>query len=486
MASIKEFFKDAFIYSVAGWISRLLGFILLPVYTRIFSPDDYGVFDLIAASTAFLIFGLQLGLDSAVTRFFSASNSETEKRAYFSTVFWTKIFTYIPIITIFILLSPAINKLLFGDNNQQALIIWALISVFTTSLWLYFLQLYRLQFKSFIYSVFSVIYLIASIILTIYFVVLARTGIIGIYWAKVIIDSIMVCYILLKNRSFILKLEFPLLKSLLCFGLPLVPSALAYFIMEYMDRYFIQVYWGLASLGIYAVAYKISNVLRLVALGFNTAWAPFLYSIYDKKDGSKKIRLVFKGYALILVLIAFCISLFSKELLLLFTTQAYAEAYKVIYIILFSLVVYLTSDYFCVGIGIKNKTYHRLGAGIVAAASNFFLNWILIPRFGIAGAAWATFFSYLIYGGYVMFASQRLYPVNYGMKRFFLLLLIFMSCASLTLWITGSSLYILMLKIGMLLVVGILAPLLIGFIRYSDIVSVYLQVRKLFMSYSRA
>ena len=486
MTSIKIFLKDALVYSVSGWLSRLLGFILIPLYTRIFSPSDFGVLDLIAVSTSFLIFGLPLGLDSALTRFFCASKSDQEKRAYFSTVFWTKIFSYVPIIFILILVSPTINELLFSNLNQRPLIIWALVSVFTSSLWLFFLQLYRLQLKSFGYSILSVIYFISNLILTIYLLVFVRTGIIGIYWAKVITDSIMMCFMLSKNRSFLCRPQLNLLKKMLFFGLPLVPSALAYFIMEYLDRYFIKAYWGLAPLGIYAVAYKLSNVLRLIGLGFNTAWSPFFYSVYDTKDGARKISLIFKGYALVLLSVVLCISLFSKEILLFFTTPDYVDAHKVVYIIMFSLFVYLTTDYFCIGIGIKKKTYHRLWAGIIASCTNFFLNWMLIPKFGIAGAAWATFFSYLIYGGYVMFFSQKLYPVNYGMKRLLLLLLISISCVYWILNTEMSSLSLLLLKIAILVVIVILAPLLVGFIRYKEIVPYLLQIRKLFVRHSRA
>lgn len=480
MASIKHFLKDFLIYSLANWASKILGFILIPLYTRIFTPGDYGMLDLLLTSGLFLTALLDLGLNDALTRFFSAAADEGEQKRYVATVFWVKILLYLPVLTILMAFAGTFSMVLFHQRAQQALVVWALIAVLTSGLWLYFLALYRLRFRALAYSLFSVAYLALTLLLTIYFVVVRRSGVIGVYQAKVLTDVTLLAALLWNNRRFLGKPDFACLRPLLQFGLPLIPAAFVYTALEYLDRYFIQVYWGVTAVGIYSIGRKLATLLTLVTSGFDTVWAPFLYAVHTQPDGAAVIRQIFKGFALLTLLLAFGIGLFARELLAVFTTAAYLAAAPVIPIVVFALVIYATTVRFCVGIGIRKKTHYHLWGGFVATGANFSLNWLLIPRFGISGAAWATLLSHALYGAYVMVISQRLYPVNYGLKRFALLLLIFMGCSweaarwqELGFWLAAA-------KVGILLAVGGGLPLLVGFIHVHELVGWHGQAKTYF------
>ena len=385
MFSLRRFLKDATIYSLAGWLSRAMSIILLPLYTRIFSPADYGVLDLLAASTAFLTIALQLGLNSSITRFFHDDTTQADQKAYFATGFWLKVIVYVPIVIGLIFFAEDLSRFLYGHNDFEALITWALISVFTSGLWTYLLLIYRLRFKSLAYSTFSMLRLLAGVGLTIYFVVVIRTGIIGIYWANVIVDATLAITLLLLNGGYIFRPDFSRAKSLLKFGLPLIPSALAYFSMLYLDRYFIQIYWGETQLGLYAVVYKFSGILAMITAGFSVAWAPFLWSVYGQAEGPTIIRTIFKGFALCLSLLALAMGLFSREILTILTTPDYISGASIAYLIVLAVVIYYTTDYFCVGIDGTKKTTYRLWAGIMAAAANFGLNCFSFRHLASAG-----------------------------------------------------------------------------------------------------
>lgn len=478
MASVHRFFKDSVIYTLASWASKVLGFVLIPLYTRIFTPADYGVLDLLLTSILFLSAFLELGLNEAVTRFFSVAKQESEQQVYFATVFWVKVLTYLPVLALLISFSDAISRAFFGTVAYQPLIVWALGSVFTSGLWLYFLALYRLRSQSLAYSLLSVAYLLSTLLLTIYFVVVMKSGVIGVYRAKVLTDIMMLSGLIWRNRQLLRNADFSCLHGLLRFGLPLMPSAIFYTVLEYLDRYFIQAYWGATALGIYAIAYKLATLLTLVTSGFDTAWTPFMYAIHAEEHGSETIGKVFKGFAFLTALLAFGISLFSKELLMFLTTPQYQEASPIIPIVIFALVVYATTIRFCVGIGIRKKTHYHVWGGLVAALLNAGLNWLLIPKFGITGAAWATFGSHALYGSYVMFISQRLYPVNFGLKRFGILLLIFMGSSRLVAYIEEVTFGGFIFKLLILMLVGGLTPLLIGFITRIDVGNWYQQIQR--------
>lgn len=418
MPSISYFLKDSFIYTLANWASKLIGFILIPLYTRIFTPADFGTLDLVLTSMLFVTAVIEFGLNEAVTRFFHDSKNEADQHTYFSTVFWTKLLTYGPLTILLILFSKRISFGFWGNDAFQTLIIWAACSLLTSGLWMYALSLYRLQFRSFAYSIFSLSYLTLSLTLTIVFVVGMEMSVVGIYCARVLADIALLSVLLWNRRQVFTRPDFSLLRPLLRFGIPLVPSALVYVTLEYLDRYFIQLYRGSGELGLYAIAYRVATMLSLVSSGFDTAWAPFLYSVHQQPDGVVTVGKIFQGFAVLISILAFGLAIFAREILMILTTESYLGASRVVYVIVFALVVFSTSCRFCVGIGISKKTYYHIWGGSVAIAANFTLNWLLIPRFGIFGAAWATLCSHSLYGGYVLWVSHKFYPVDYHLFRF--------------------------------------------------------------------
>lgn len=469
MNTLRKFAKDSIIYSLSGWISRSIGFLLIPVFTRIFSPKDYGILDFIGAVTTFLLFGLQLGLESALTRFYVDSQSENEKKEYFSTVFCTKLLVYVPVIGILFYHSAFISHLMFGEVHYSAIVGWAFVSVLTSSLCNYLILLYRLKFRSAAFSLWSISYLIVSILLTIYFVVFLRTGLVGIYWARVIADSVFIILLGIRNIDYLVHPNLAHLRKMLHFGLPLIPTAIAYYLMGYLDRYFIRVFADLSSLGLYAIAYRLATLLTFVSAGFNIAWGPFLYSVYREDAAPEIIKKVFQAYSLGLALLSFGIGLFAKEFLSIFTTPEFVHAFGVAYVLCTATTIYLATDYFCIGIGIRKKNQHRMWAGIIASATNFFLNWLLVPRYGISGAAWATLISYSIYGTYVMLISQRLYPVEYSLGKYAAILAVYLLVTSQSISISGSSLFALTVKSVIFVFIGLGVPLLLRYVDLRDI-----------------
>lgn len=426
--SIKNIAKVSVIYSLGQWASAFLGVILIPVYTRIFSTEDYGVIDLIGGTTVFLVVLLQLGMDDAVTRFFCDTGSEQEKGRVASAAFLFKLCTYIPLLAVGIILSRDISVLLFGDGVYGRLISYSFASVFTTGLYILFVNLLRLRFKTVLFAVLSLLQLLSQLLLTLYFVVWARTGIVGIYWAAIISMGSFAVLLFFLNRPYLrCGWNSPLMKTMLLFGIWIVPSNIAYILMQYLDRYFINYYRGLSELGVYAIGYNVSMVLLMATAGFNLAWGPFVYASYARPESRQVMARTLNYYNSILSTIAVAIALFSVELLKVFTTAPYYGAARVVGLVIFGLLVFQVTGYFSVGIGISKKMYIYMWCGFLAVAMNCLLNWLLIPRYGIVGAAWATFLSYVIYGTIAMTASEFCFHIPYAYAR------------NLCLWLIGGA-----------------------------------------------
>ena len=430
--SIKNIAKASAVYSVGQWATVFLGVFLIPVYTRIFSTADYGVIDLIAATAAFLVLGLQLGMDEAIGRFFLDTGSEEEKARIATTTLLFKLLTYIPVLAAGILLSGWISRLLFRSDAYAGLIAWSLATVFTTALFSLFLNLLRLRFKAHLFVAVSFLQFVSQLLLTIYFIVYAGTGIVGIYWASILSMGFFAIILFFLNRTYLrARWDTPLLKAMFVFGIPTVPSAIAYYLMQYLDRFFIAHYRDLGELGLYAIAYKVCMVLLIVTAGFNMAWGPFVYSSFRKHGAREIIARTLSYYNSIMTFIAVAIAIFSPELLRVFTTPEYYGGARVVGLVVFGILVFQVTDYFCVGIGIAKKMHIRMWSGLAAVVANCLLNWLLIPRYGMVGAAWATLISYALYGTIVMAGSEISFHIPYAYFP------------NLALWLIGGGMVVL-------------------------------------------
>ena len=471
VSKFPELLKSSLIYSLSGFTRRFIGICLIPVYTRIFSPDQFGVIDLIATATTFLNLFLILGLDSAVGRYYVDAESDQEKRVTASTsLFYLTAFSTL-VILLLIAFSKEASVLILGTPVYSLYLTVALLAIPFSVLFSSFQNLLKWRFQPVAVAATSIGSLLLQASLTIYLVVFLGVGIIGIYIAwlvtTIIFSAIGFC---LTRSSYSLSFSSRRLKELLFFGVPYVPLSLAHYIMTYSDRYFLRYFSGLNEVGLYGVAYRLASVIGLLLLGFQNAWGPFVYSTYKDK-GAKRVFLKTYDYVSVVVCFVFlALSLFAKEILMVFTTRDYVEAYKVVPFIAASIVAYTLGGYFAIGIGIAKKSIHMAWGGGVAALVNLGLNFILIPPLGMIGAAIATVISFLVLGVVIMHISQRYYRVEYKFKANFAMYLIAATIIIIAYKLLPSGLRFesIFLKLG-LLTVFLVVPFVLGLVSLKEI-----------------
>ena len=221
------------------------------------------------------------------------------------------------------------------------------------------------------------------------------------------------------NKWFLLgKFDIFLLKDSLKFGIPLVPAALAMFLVTFSDRYMLK--WlildshsSLEQVGLYSLTYKLVQVMTLITAGFSMFWSPYLYNTYLNKDARQKYAFIFRCYAGVLSIFAILICAILPWIVELIF-PAYVASIIIAPIMLAGFIIYNVGDYFCVGVDLLKRTDIRAFSGIIVALCNIALNLFLIPRLGTIGAALATTLSYGIYTSILLFYSQRFYVVNYA------------------------------------------------------------------------
>jgi len=236
------------------------------------------------------------------------------------------------------------------------------------------------------------------------------------YISGALIFALIGAFILIKHGSITTFFSFYILKKMLYFSLPLVPSSVAIFAQNYIDRIMITNFLSLEKLGIYSCAFQISSVLLLFITAFSMSLTPLIYNEYKKAATPKNIAKTLNIY----LFCAFCaglgLILFLPELFHLFIGKQYYGAYLVIPSLVMSII--LSGLYiFTPGLAIRKKTKHIALINIIGMILNFVFNLILIPRYGIQGAAIATILSMLSVSLLYLYISQKYYKIPYFSKH---------------------------------------------------------------------
>jgi O-antigen/teichoic acid export membrane protein len=207
------------------------------------------------------------------------------------------------------------------------------------------------------------------------------------------------------------------LKEMLAFGLPLVPAGVAAIILTMSDRYFLRYYADCTEVGLYSLGYKLATVVSLIVGAFQTAWPAVLFSTAKKKKAPSIFSELFTYFFFFLMFLAVSISVLAKEIVALMATSVFHTGYRVVPLIALSYVLYGCYHMTAVGVNVKRKTYYIPFVMGGAALLNLLLNYLLIPRYGMMGAAEATVISYMFMVMVAAKISLHLYHVPYEYVR---------------------------------------------------------------------
>jgi len=287
----------------------------------------------------------------------------------------------------------------------------------------------------------------------IYFIAFLKRGALGklqgeLLWAGILC----IFFIILMKRYLNLRFSFKDLKPSLKFGLPLVPHELSLWSLNLADRLLLQFLISFRAVGIYALGYNISLILNFISTSIGKAWTPRFFSTAHQKEAKDTYARMSTYYAGIVVLTGLGLAVLSKELIVFLSTPAYYEAAKVIPI---AVLGYVFHSFYKINSRLLHyvkKTKFIGYSTISSAILNIILNFILIKRFGMMGAAWATLISFAILSGITFSYSRRFYPVNFEKDRLFKILAVGTAIYCLSLWIqTGTLLVDFFIKLALVL-----------------------------------
>lgn len=421
----KRLLKDTSLYSVGPFLARGFSLITLPIYTRILSPSDYGALDILSY-TAVLI-GLVVGaaLDQAVARFYLDAADDAERTRIASTV----LIYYVLAFALLVLLArPFAYQLAHGawlhGLVDQKTVVLVLIFIFANAIFYIASNQLKYLFYSKQYAICSIGNTVLSMILSLVFVGYLRWGVFGMFLGQTFGAGVFASLALYYARArYAWVFHWKLFQRLLAYSLPLVPGTLSFYLMQYIDRFAINDLINLREVGIYGIGARLASLVNLFLAGFHGAWNPTVFKSFRDAAAPERFRVVFNHYLFAVLAMMVGLSLFSREALLLLTTRTFSQGFVVVPLLVFSAILASIGQYFTYGIQIAQKSHYRLFINVAAVAINVALNYVLIPRVGMVGAALATMLAFVFLATAGMRMSQKLYYVPYQWRN------IVISCA---------------------------------------------------------
>lgn len=420
MSNENNFAKLGIIYAIGQVLSKAISFILLPIYVKELGLVGFGQLAIVDAILDFIASFTIIGVYSGYIRFYSEYEESKRTRLKNTALNFALIMSTLDIILVLIL-GNFISKYIFDfENSYYVLILVVFRSIFSQLVTLLMCD-YSLNYKAGIYVKINITSLILNLAFTVVFVVLIKRGIYGIYEGFILSNLIIFTYLSFSNHTeYKFEIDIIMLKNMLKFSAGLIPSCIASTVLTLSDRYFLKGYRNLSETGIYSVGYKFGMLIGpLFVDPFSQIFTPYKFSIWKDNDAEKKFNIMFSKYHIIGCFIMLGICIYSKPMILLLTTQESIVAYKIVPLIVLSYFLYGKSCFYCLGIQIRNKTYLDGIIMLLAGAINLILNVMLIPKFGMYGAAVSTAVSYIAMNFIYVKFSLPLYHVRYKRKNVF-------------------------------------------------------------------
>jgi O-antigen/teichoic acid export membrane protein len=432
---IKQLAGQTAIYGLSSIIGRVIGYLLIPLYTRVFIPSEYGISNELYAYSSLLLVLVTYGMETAFFRF-----SEMEKDR--SKVYSTAMISLLCSTILFIIIAFAFARPVAGIirySNHVEYVIWFVLIVSMDALTAIPFAHLRAANKAKRFATIKLANIFIYIGLNLFFLLLCPyllkkglfTGIISLLYNKeigvgyifisnLIASALTIVLLLPEYIGITYRFDRSLWKRMMRYALPLLIVGLAGIINETMDRIFLKFLLpekiAMAQVGIYGACYKISLIMTIFIQAFRFAADPFFFAKAKNKDAKLIYADVMKYFVIICVFIFLFVMLYI-DIIKYFVGEKYYEGLPIVPILLIANMC--LGIYYNLSIWYKLTDKTRFGAfiSIIGAVITTILNILLIPIIGYMGSAWATLICYASMMVLSFIYGQKHYHINYNLKK---------------------------------------------------------------------
>lgn len=440
---LKELSKDTAVYGISTMVGRFLNFILVPFYTNIFSPEDYGIVLLVYSYIAVLNIIFIYGMDAAFLKY-AAFKDIGDDKDNFSTPYISVFLTSLVFSGIIILLTKSITLWIGIPEEFKVIIILASAIIFVdANAVIPFLKL-RLERKAKQFATIKVLNILLNILLNVILIVGLKWGIEAIFISN--LTASFLSLILVSptiQKYFRLSFHLQLFKRLLKFGLPYLPAGIAVMLVQVVDVPILERLTNLETVGIYKANYKLGIFMMLFVNMFQYAWQPFFLQNAKEENAKQMFSKVMTYFSIVGFTLLILLSLFIEDIVKInfggfsIIGSQYWSGLDIVPIILLGYLFNGLYVVFSAGIYIEEKSIYAPIVAGAGAVTNIAANILLIPYFNITGAAFATLLSYAVMALGYFLVTQNFYKIDYEYGRLFKLILL-VTIAALTYYLLKS------------------------------------------------
>jgi O-antigen/teichoic acid export membrane protein len=445
-----RFGKNTILILVGNIGARLIAFVMLPFYTRWLSVEDYGITDIINVYVSLLLGLSTVCIADAIFLFPKGQPFERQK-TYFSSglifAFFTLFLTAIIFKIIIVIFTYRTLSNTFTDNTWT--VYWLLIATFFQQ---YIQQFVRSIDKMKIYSTTGVVLTVCTALFS--FVLIPRFGVFGYVSALIMANVTASLYSLLFSGAFryfsFRSIEKNICIEMVKYSFPLIPNTVMWWLIGAFNRPLMEYYLGMHAIGIFGVANKFSGILSALSSIFFQSWTISVVEEFGKEGYSYFFNKMFRLIVTILILIFFIITISSKLIVNIFTGPNFHEAWRYIPILTLGVIFSSISGLIGSNFAGAKKSKYFFYSSIWVIVSLLFFNFLLIPRFGIFGAATAVVLSFILVTVSRIFYAWQYVKIS-NISHYIIMLLLGIVMIFIMLYIQNTGLKIL----GIVLLFGL-------------------------------
>ena len=420
-------------YFYGNFVVLILGFISLPVMTRVLPTDEYGRSSLFLSAVSIIYIFAILGLDQSYIRYFYSEN--VDDRKLFMQCLRPPLLLIVILTGVYFAFASFFNELLFdrtGIDITLLVIAYTITSVFERFL---FLNI-RMQQRGKLYSNLNIATKVLNILFIFVFAYILgddfRVGLYSQTLPLVMITALLLVLFVRAGSSHEKKPHSLTEKELLKYGVPFVPMLLMEWLLSSMDKWSIRFLNDFSETGVYSSAMQIMTILLTLKITYVAFWSPVAMKKYEQEDESVVKPFfadMFQKVQFLCMLAAFGLTAF-RSIIVLILGDGYREASRIIPFLSLMPVLSILFEMTGQGIKFKKKPVYFNYASAVAIVINLTGNLLLVPRLCGVGAAIATAFTYIVYFAIGTYFAKKCYPVDYDYKRFIAALLTYIAYAA--------------------------------------------------------
>ena len=367
--------KDIIHYGLLTAFSRGLQFLMLPLLTRLFSPADYGLVDLMATVTGFATILMSLSLESAVARMWHEPQSLDQRKRLLTSVI---VFVFICGTGIFLMFwaaSGMLSRLITGSHGSEAIISIAVGTALLLAILSIPQMALRMERRILRFGFLQIANSVLGIIFPLVLIIRFGMGLTGLFLGTLAAASLTLLLSLYWTRHYLARPVFRQdLTECLKFSLPLVPAVIISWGNRQVDRIILLSFLGLGAVGTYGAAAKIAMIIGSLVVVFRMAWLPLAMKNIASSSRNAYFRRTLTGYLAAMICLGLGLSTYSRELLVFLTTKEYSAGYIVIPWLIGAQIFYGSGNITNIGMLISKKTAGNSIAALFGAVVNVTLS----------------------------------------------------------------------------------------------------------------